>query len=412
MKIMLSAYACEPNKGSEPGVGWNWAIGLAKKGHEVWVLTRANNKSVIDREFQERPQPANLHFFYYDLPSWIRRWKKGNRGVYFYYLLWQLGAYKVAKKTHAKEKFDLVHHVTFVSVRQPSFMVNLGIPFIFGPVAGGENSPWRLRFCYGARGFIIDAVRDLLNLLVKLDPLMWLTFSQAQKIYVTSGQTKTLVPSRFHYKTKVQLAIGLDSNEIDKSVKKTKQTGLRILYVGHFLYLKGMGLGIRAFAKLVKQVPGTRLTMVGKGSDEKRWRDLAERLNIADKIDWIPWVNRKELAQIYQGHDVFLFPSLHDSGGMVVLEAMTHGLPVVCLDLGGPGQIVNSICGKVIITANKNEQDVVLHLSEALCELARDLALRSRLRAGALRRAKQFQWSLVVAKIYNQLINRENTSNS
>ncbi len=412
MKILLSAFTCRPDLGSEPGVGWGWVVALCERKYQVWVITQYRNKQYIEEYLSTTDLDNPPQFIYCKVPKILSWWRKDLRGIRTYYFLWQFFAYRMAMKIHKIHFFDLVHHVTFVSVRQPSFMGNLGIPFIFGPVAGGENSPWRLRFRYGVRGFIIDAVRDLLNLLVKLDPLMWLTFSQAQKIYVTSGQTKTLVPSRFHYKTKVQLAIGLDSNEIDKSVKKTKQTGLRILYVGHFLYLKGMGLGIRAFAKLVKQVPGTRLTMVGKGPDEKRWRDLAEQLNIADKIDWIPWVDRKELAQIYQGHDVFLFPSLHDSGGMVVLEAMTHGLPVVCLDLGGPGQIVNSICGKVIITANKNEQDVVLHLSEALCELAGDLALRSRLRAGALRRAKQFQWSLVVAKIYNQQINRENTSNS
>ena len=58
MKILLSAYACEPNKGSEPGVGWHWALELGYLGHDVWVLTRANNRPAIEAE-QNRKNPAS-----------------------------------------------------------------------------------------------------------------------------------------------------------------------------------------------------------------------------------------------------------------------------------------------------------------------------------------------------------------
>ena len=400
MKILLSAYACEPNKGSEPGVGWNWAIELAQLGHDVWVLTRVNNEPVIRKEFQEKQQPDNLHFIYYDLPLWVRYFKKGNRGIYLYYLLWQWGAYKTAKKIHARDQFDIVHHVTFVSVRQPSFMGNLGIPFIFGPVAGGENTPWRLRFHYGLRGFAIDAFRDIVNFYVRLDPLMWNTFRQAQKIYVTSEQSKQLIPSCFHSKIQTQLAIGFDQRELEKPVKNIKHSGFRVLYVGQFLYWKGMGLGLQAFSKLTKQVPNARLTMVGKGPDETRWRNLADKLNIANKIDWIPWVDRKKLAQIYQNNDVFLFPSLHDSGGMVVLEAMAHGLPVVCLDLGGPDVIVDNSCGIKMKVKGKCEKTIVKTLFKALHDLTQDKNLMLTLSNVASQRVADFSWKQFVRSTY------------
>ncbi len=404
MKILLSAFACRPDLGSEPGVGWGWVVALCERKYQVWVITQYRNKQYIEEYLSDNHFDNPPQFIYCKVPKILSWWRKDLRGIRTYYFLWQFFAYRMAMKIHETHFFDLVHHVTFVSVRQPSFMGNLGIPFIFGPVAGGENAPWRLRFHYGVRGFIIDAVRDLINLLVKLDPLMWLTFSQAQKIYVTSEQTKMLVPSRFHQKTKVQLAVGLDSNEINKSVKKTNQTGRRILYVGHFLYWKGMGLGIRAFAKLVKQVPGTRLTMVGKGPDEKRWRNLAEQLNIADKIDWIPWVNRKELAQIYQSHDVFLFPSLHDSGGMVVLEAMSYGLPVVCLDLGGPGVMVDDSCGIKIAAGDRTDKEVIEDLGAGLINLTGDSDLMQELGRGAVNTANRYIWQGKVDKLYVQLI--------
>ena len=53
MNILLSAYACEPNKGSEPGVGWSLAIEMSKH-HNVWVITRDNNKSAIEDNFLEK----------------------------------------------------------------------------------------------------------------------------------------------------------------------------------------------------------------------------------------------------------------------------------------------------------------------------------------------------------------------
>ena len=90
LRILLSAYACEPNKGSEPGIGWRWALGLAHAGHEVWVITRANNAGAIEHALAGR-RNAGLQFIYYDLPGWARGWKRGARGVRTYYVLWEWG---------------------------------------------------------------------------------------------------------------------------------------------------------------------------------------------------------------------------------------------------------------------------------------------------------------------------------
>lgn len=401
MKVLLSAYACEPGSGSEPGVGWNWAIELSRHDHEIWVLTRLNNQPAIEDffSFSRVIQPLNLHFLYYDLPLWAHWWKKGNRGVYLYYLLWQFGAYQVAKRAHAKEKFDRVHHVTFVSVRQPSFMGNLGIPFIFGPVAGGERAPWRLRIGYGFRGLLLDVIRDLLNLFVKIDPLMWQTFRQATKIYVTSNQTKQLIPERFLDKTTVQLAIGFDKEDYTQVANGGKKQELRIIYVGRFLFWKGMDLGFSAFRRLLEQVPEARLTLVGRGREEKRWRLYAEKFGIADRVDWITWVPRGDMPSLFAKHDILLFPSLHDSGGMVVLEAMAQGLPVVCLGLGGPGVMVNDSCGRVIPVQGLSRKQVVNLLASALVEFSNDKNLLRDLSNAAIQRSRYYNWEKVIGRI-------------
>ncbi|MBN2570118.1 MAG: glycosyltransferase family 4 protein [Deltaproteobacteria bacterium] len=402
MKILLSAYACEPNKGSEPGVGWHWAIELARLGHEVFVLTRANNRPVIEDALRKKPV-TNIRFIYYDLPDWARFWKKGQRGVHLYYLLWQWGAYRVAKLLHANELFDYVHHITFGVVRHPSFMGNLGIPFIFGPLGGGERTPWRLRWGYGLRGILTDALRDILNLLIKIDPLMLRAFQQASIIYVKTPQSRTVIPRRFWSKTKVMIEIGvnLESYGYLHTGNTDHSTQIRILYVGRFLYLKGMHLGLRAFAELLKISPDARLTLVGNGPDERRWHFLSDKLPIAGQINWVPWMHQDDLNNLYRQHDVFLFPSLHDSSGNVVLEAMAFGLPVVCLDLGGPGVIVDEICGWKVSTEGKTADDVVNDLAEGLIRLAGDDALRERYGKNAAERIQtHFTWERVVRNVY------------
>jgi glycosyltransferase involved in cell wall biosynthesis len=314
MKVLLSAYACRPNQGSEPGIGWNWALEIARLGHDVWVLTHEDNCEYIEKELARKPSIRNLKFIYYDLPPWAVWWAKDNRAMRFHYLLWQWGVYFLAKKIHQDEQFDRVQHITFGSIRQPSLLGNLGIPFIFGPVAGGERAPWCLRKGYGFRGWVTDWLRDLSNILTRVDPFVRRTFKQAERIIVTSEQTRSLVPHKFRKKVFVQLAIGLNTNgqnrPVTTSLDSVHNKCLKILFIGRVLYWKGMHLGVPAFADLLKRIPSARMTLVGKGPDEKRLRTLANNLGIEEKIDWIPWLDRKELPAIYADHDVFLFPSL------------------------------------------------------------------------------------------------------
>jgi hypothetical protein len=111
LNILVSAYACEPDKGSEPGIGWNQVCQTARF-HEVWVVTRSNNRAQIEKALALDPM-ANVHWIYCDLPQWLIFWKKGMRGARLYYYLWQLNALRLARKYHREIKFDIVHHVTF-----------------------------------------------------------------------------------------------------------------------------------------------------------------------------------------------------------------------------------------------------------------------------------------------------------
>ena len=404
MKILLSAYACEPGKGSEPYVGWHWANTLAKLGHETWVITRRNNQDNIYSALKNIPIHEQPKFIFYDLPNHLHRWKKGERGIHLYYFLWQWGAYRQAKKIHKQESFEHVHHVTFAGIRQPSFMGNLNIPFTFGPLGGGERAPFRLRRGYSLRGQIADILRDIVNVSVKFNPFLIHSFEKALRIYVTSEQTKKLIPRRYWDKTFTMLAIGWQqmpiSFEISSRLTAPELDLFRILYVGQFTYWKGMHLGLMSFAHLLKYLPNARLTMVGQGLEEAHWKKMALKLGINAYIDWIPWVDRKLLPKIYISHHVFLYPSLHDSGGLVVLEAMSHGLPVICLDIGGPGVMVNNSCGYVVCTKESGVLDIQRQLAEHLFEIANNDFLRNTLSGGAIERSEAYSWEQIIKTIH------------
>ncbi|REL36562.1 glycosyltransferase [Thalassotalea euphylliae] len=403
MKVLISAYACEPNRGSEAEVGWRWALENINAEHDVWVLTRRNNKPVIEDFLKSSCQANNINFIYYDLPVLILKFKQVGNLVHLYYLLWQWGAYKVAKLYHAEHKFDLVHHVTFVSVRQPSFMGGLGIPFIFGPVGGGESSPKALRKWYSAKGKWRDALRDAMNAFIKFDPFMHSTFKHADRIFTTSSQTKNLIPKRYHYKTDVRLAI--TTEQLDKPVKAKvlRRTKFKLLFVGRFVYLKGLPILFRALQKLNVMGERVELTLIGKGEDQKVLCELAKSLNIEKQIIWINWLPHEKLIEEYQHYDAFAFPSLRDSGGLVLLEAMKNALPVLCFDLGGPNTIIDNTSGIKISSRNLSSDQAVDAWVDAIKKISRDNALYHKLSYGALLRVSAFTSESLRRDVYQRL---------
>src|SRR4051812_8100843 len=115
-KIVLSAFACEPGKGSEEGNGWNWASGLANEGYEVHCLTRSVNREGIEAF----PPPANLYFHYIIMPIGSERLFHMGPFIYLYYMTWQFLAYKKAKRLHKTHSFEVAHHVSWGSLQMGS----------------------------------------------------------------------------------------------------------------------------------------------------------------------------------------------------------------------------------------------------------------------------------------------------
>jgi glycosyltransferase involved in cell wall biosynthesis len=400
MRVLLSAYACEPNKGSEQEVGWQRALHMRAFADEVWVLTRANNQKVIEAD--PASNDPGLHFIYYDLPSWALRLKKKSWFLYFYFTLWQWGAYGAAARQHRITPFDRVYHVTFVSVLAGSLMGRLGIPFVVGPIAGGERAPLRLRRSMPLRGKASELLRDVGIFVQRCSPLTRSALSAAERIYVATPDSLRLIPFKWRAKTMVHLAVATHGIASRSDARRRPDTP-RFIFAGNLHFLKGVQFAIRALDQVRRAIPNATLTLVGDGPAEGWLRTVASRCGVYDAVEFAGRLPRDEVIGAFRDYTALVFPSLHDSGGLVVLEALSDGLPVVCLDLGGPGIIMNETCGIVVSTAHADEAQIVTSLANAMISLATMAnADWERLSMGAVARSNELSWAKLTEHIVGQ----------
>ena len=202
----------------------------------------------------------------------------------------------------------------------------------------------------------------------------------------------------------VQRAIGISgTSDLTASgiQRETDPSRPQLLFVGRLLYWKGLHLALRALARVREEVPGLKLRVIGEGSDSQWLKREAKRCEVDHMVDWIARVPHNEMAKEYQNSVAFIFPSLHDSGGLVVLEALSAGLPVICLDVGGPGSIVDSSCGFSFNVENMGESEIIDELATAMKRLSTEPTLRMGLGDGARKRACALTWSSAAEAIYS-----------
>lgn len=326
MKILISAYACESGKGSEPGVGWNWSLAAAQK-HEVWVLTRANNQLSIEQALAESPQPS-LHFVYLDLPAWALAWKRGPLGIRIYYVIWQLIAARTARRLHHEEAFDIVHHLTFANFSLPALICLADVPFVLGPVGGGQKVPLPLYPVLGVRGVAAELLTLGARWLMRLNPLVRIGWSRAAVILVNNEETRLALPRRVRSKALLR------PNACVAAMKGERTAGApdRVaVYCGRLHRFKGVSLAIRVLVLL----PTWRLLIVGDGPDGRRLRKIASRSGVADRVQFYPWLPQQELWKKLAACRTLLFPSLKEGAPSVIAEAQALGIPVVGFNRGG-----------------------------------------------------------------------------
>ncbi|MBF0148004.1 MAG: glycosyltransferase family 4 protein [Magnetococcales bacterium] len=405
MKVVVSAYACEPGHGSEPEVGWQWVLQLSRF-YDVWVFTRENNRAAIEASGMLAHHPS-LHVQFYDLPRWLRFWKKGGRGVHLYYSLWQWGAWWQARRLHRRHRFSFSHHVTFSAMYHFPVFSLLPIPFVWGPVGGGEFIPAPFVAGFQGRHRLREGLRHGLRLATRFNPLFHLACHRSRLILAATEASRAMIPRRFQDRVVLEAQIGMPGHH---SIKDRTNTGEPIQFItaSRHVYWKGIDLLLHAFRRYLDAMgpERARLTILGRGPRSADLQALCHHLGLDGQVVFTSHLPTREMVlDAFARADVFVYGSLLECAGSVVLEALAMGTPVICLDLPGPGEIVDDRCG-IRVTGNDPEE-AIAGLARAMMTLTRDRGLLARLTEGTRTRVEgMFLWHLKGERLRSRLERR------
>ena len=403
--ILATTYAVNPYKGSEDGMGWNYVLQIAKN-NKVIAITRENNQNAIEKYMDEHPNVLykNIAFLYFDLPYWMRWWKKGGRGAMLYYWMWQKGVIGFVTKQNLT--FDIAHNLNFHNDWTPSYLWKLGKPFVWGPVGHHPLIPAQYLSKYSIKHLLKDRFTWLVkNYFWKYSTSLRNTTKNADFVWCMNES----VPERLHLKPSQYEIIPSVASQDFGYLPYEHSNKFTFISVGRLVPLKGFDLTLQAFAVFYHTLSeiekaNTELLIVGSGPEEKRLIKMAADLKISENVQFIIWMERAELMKIFKQAQVFLFPS-HEGAGMVVPEALSFGLPVVCLDNCGPGSFITNQCGIKIL--EDDYQCTVINLSQAIKNLYKDKTLYANMRHEArVQFEKVFHWDRrgeQLAKIYKNL---------
>ncbi len=388
-RILISAYGCEPGKGSEQGVGWNWTLQLARFADLV-VLTRSNNRASI-----EAALPAEIRdrvrFEYYDLPPAIARFKRKEKGLYFYYLLWQWGAYRRARELIHQMRFDFVISLTFGSIWMPTFMHKLPVPFIWGPIGGGEAVPFRLIPMLPWRARVIQYFRYFLMVSIRLNPLVMQPIRQADLILARTADTARLVPIQYANKVQVCLETAV-SEELLSYTGQSKvfkhSSRFRVIYSGRLVALKSVATALQAISMVVAAGLTIEFVLVGDGPEREHLEEMVVKLGISGAVHFLGTMTQAQVMNELIQSDAYLFPSLKEGGVWSLMEAMSVGLPVICVNTSGMRAITDE--SSAIRVEPVSQAHLVEGFAEALTLLANSPQLRRSLGDNARRRIETF----------------------
>lgn len=411
LKILVSAYACQPGRGSEPGQGWAIARGLAEH-HDVWLLTYPGYgfHDAIETELTQNPVD-NFHVVYHRLGFEGARHLHGGqdrKGLLeqFHYLRWQQTAARKAQRLHEEIGFDLTQHASHMKYWAPSALAAVDAPFVWGPVGGGESTPNVFVKNFSFKGRLYERLRDSARKLFSLHPGVHKTAQAASLALATTPETATAMQAVGATNIEVVNAVALPDVEVDKLMcfdLPDEEQPLQLLSAGRLLHWKGYEYGIRAFSRALEEANRiglkslTRSTywILGDGPDRVTLELLVKELDIEKHVQFAGMVPRQEVLERLRNCHVFVHPSFHDCGGYATLEAMASGRPVICLNLGGPGIQVTPECGFRIEATSPSQ--VISDMADSILQFANTrLQVRTMGSVARKRVDTTFRWNTII----------------
>lgn len=371
MNILVIAYGCEPNRGSEAGIGWHWTQMMAED-HKVTVITRANNEGGITEYYKSHSQ-KNIRYVYYDPPDFIKKYKKKERGLKLFFYFWQKGVIQLVKRLLKESHYDLVWEMNFGSMTLPTYVSELkDIKFVIGPVSTKATIPTAYAKHYGKKYYLQNTLKGYIQKNLWLNHKAWKAFKQASAIVVCDDDYVKMLPQGADKKTFSVFHNGIEKTEILPK-DHTEKKKLEFVFSGRNAVHKNIQLAIDAFSSVVKVNSDFHFRIFTMGDNVSALEKRVEELGLIGLVEVLDPVKQDELFRVYQKCDAFIFPSLSEISSTAVVEAMYSGLVPVCFDIPGMGCVIDSeSC--ILIQPSEYHQDVE-KFAEAILNLMNNRAL-------------------------------------
>jgi glycosyltransferase involved in cell wall biosynthesis len=404
LKVLLSAYACHPQQGSEPAVGWHWLRNIARD-HDIWVLTEAQRYAgpVADAVSQDPLLRSAVNVIGIPRERRAERWL-GPFAYYSTYRRWQWSAFERARELHRDVRFDVAHHVNMIGYREPGDLWRLEIPFVWGPIGGYAQMPWRYLSSLGWSGGLRLGARNLANAVqMRTSCRVRAAMASAGELIAATAVDQRAIARLYGRDAQVVNETGCRS-DITASIRVLRSDErLRVMWCGLMIPRKAINIALRSIAAASARIP-VEFHLYGRDSRDAA-RKLAGRLGLDAHCVFHGQVAHEQvLAAMRQAHVLF-FPSLQEATSATVPEALASGLPVLCHQVCGHGDVVDESCGvRILVQQPRNS---VRLFAAALIELYENPALIGELSLGAAQRAQHFSWQLkaaVVSDIYRSLV--------
>jgi glycosyltransferase involved in cell wall biosynthesis len=353
MKILVSAYACDPYRGSEPGVGWTAVCRMARL-HDVYVLTDHHNRQGWERAKLEGIIPLTVQVrFLRDRSACSENRLIAHLQSWMNYASFNRQVLAAAQRWHAEVGFDLCHQVTIATWRMPSPLWKLPVPFVWGPVGGAGYIPPAFRAMLSPAARLFEKARDINTALCSRSPAFKKCIRFATVVIAANEETEIFLASHRGDKPLLKMPVTpfrdediLKFRRKENAIRQTET--LRLFAGGNMEGRKGLSLALRALALAKKRGVKFHYTIGGGGPEIQSLKKLAKTLEIEHMVEFHPGYQGSDYVKILHSTDVYFLPSFRETMGMTLVESIFAGCYPVVADTSAQGEIVRIAGGHAV----------------------------------------------------------------
>lgn len=349
-RVLVLAYLISPVRGSEYAVAWNYVQSMRSHCNltVLYGSAGAHMGDVSDfstPNFVDRTALGDVAFHFVPEPPLARRLNALNRrgiltySFYIAYRVWHRAALIEAKRLIEQGTFDLIHYVGPIGYREPGYLWQIALPYVWGPIGGATSFPWRFRSALSGKGRLRLMARTLGNLfqlrysrrvtkaIRRADALLTATTENQEIFRRLKGVDSWHIPEN-----------GIEG-EITLNLAKFPAKPIRIIWIGSLEARKGLILLIEAVSML-RDPSQIHIEILGDGPLREDLIQRTHELGIAKHFTWHGHVSRDIVLDLFDRSHLHVITGLNEANTTSLWEALKHSVPVLTLDHCGMRDVI------------------------------------------------------------------------